>query len=76
MYVGAQTPILLQTARMKLFNPSSSVSCLVARAIMDSGSQRTYVTSRIWYQLNLPSVGAESLSDQYIWSHGDPEDSL
>ena len=29
-YVGAQTPILLQTARMKLFNPSSSVLCLVA----------------------------------------------
>ena len=28
---------------------------------MDSGSQRTYVTSRIRDQLNLPSVGAESL---------------
>ena len=28
---------------------------------MDSGSQRTYVTSHIRDQLNLPSVGAESL---------------
>ena len=28
---------------------------------MDSGSQRMYVSSRIWDQLNLPSVGTESL---------------
>ena len=61
MYVGAQTPILLQTARMQLFNPVSAKLCLVARAVLDSGSQRTYVTRRLRDRLKLPTIGTESL---------------
>ena len=38
MFVGAQTPVLLQTAWMQVFNPASAKPCLVARAVMDSGS--------------------------------------
>ena len=36
-------------------------SLVVARAIMDSGSQRTYVTSLVRGQLNLPTIRRESL---------------
>ena len=46
---------------MQLFNPATVTSRLVARAIMDSGSQRTYVTARLWDKLNLPRRGTESL---------------
>ena len=61
LYVGAQTPILLQTARLRLFKLSSGKPCIAARAIMDSGSQRTYITSRLRDQLNLSTMGTESL---------------
>ena len=61
MYIDAQTPILLQTAKMQLFNPSSPVQHLIARAVMDSGSQRTYVTNRLREQLNLRVMRRESL---------------
>lgn len=61
MYVGAQTPILLQTAKVRLKGYTSAVPYVVARAIMDSGSQRTYVTSHLRDQLNLPTIRTESL---------------
>ncbi len=61
MYAGAHTPILLQTARMQLFNPVSTRPGLVARAVMDSGSQRTYITSHLRDQLNLPRMETETL---------------
>ena len=61
MYIGAQTPVLLQTARLQLFNPSLGMPCIVARAIMDGGSQRTYITCHLRDQLNLPTMGSESL---------------
>ena len=61
LYVGSQTPALLQTAKVQLINPASTTSLVVARAIKDSGSQRTYVTSRIRSRLNLPTIRRESL---------------
>ena len=39
LYVGAQTSVLRQTAKVQLINPSSTTSIVVARAIMNSGSQ-------------------------------------
>lgn len=61
LYVGTQTPVLLQTAQLQLFNPSSKGPYAVARAIMDGGSQRTYVTCRLRDELSLPTVRTESL---------------
>ena len=61
MYVGAQNPVLLQTARMQVQHPSSSICSTATRAIMDSGSQRTYITRRLQDRLNLPVEGTESL---------------
>ena len=50
--VDSQTPILLQTARLQLYSPIDTTptappSCVEARAIMDIGSQRTYITSHL-----------------------------
>lgn len=64
MYVDSQTPILLQTAKLRLYNPTNVTTppnCIEARAIMDSGSQRTYVTSRLRESLHLPTKRTESL---------------
>ena len=64
LYVEARTPILLQTAKLRLYNlndvmfPPESVE---VRAIMDSGSQRTYVTTHVKESLHLPSKRTESL---------------
>ena len=64
LYVDAQTPVLLQTAKLQLHNldPNLSTSYHVTiRGILDSGSQRTYVRSRVKEILHLTAVRAESL---------------
>ena len=61
-YVDSQTPILLQTARLQLYNLNNVTApptCVEARAIMDSGSQRTCVTSRLRESLHLPMKRTE-----------------
>ena len=62
--VDSLTPILLQTARLQLYSPIDTMappSCIEARAIMDIGSQRTYITSRLRESLHLPTKRTESL---------------
>ena len=63
MCVDAQTPVLLQTAKLHLYNLNDAAppTCVEVRAIMDSGSQRTYVTSRVRETLRLPTKRTESL---------------
>ena len=58
---STQNSVLLQTAQLNLSNPCSSQPDTVARAIMDSGNQRTYITSRLRDELDLPVVATESL---------------
>ena len=64
MYVDAQTPKLLQTAKLHLCDPKNSATpaFVEARAIMDTGSQHTYVTRRIKQCLRLPISGIAGLS--------------
>ena len=45
--VNSQMPILLQTARIQFGNPSTEQPSMEARLILDSGSQRTYVTKQV-----------------------------
>ena len=60
-YVGSQTPILLQTAKLRLVNPNGENPETSARAILDSGSQRTYVTSNVRERLKLPAIATETI---------------
>ena len=61
MYAGTQSPVLLQTARLQLLNLSSESLTGTARAIMDTGSQRTFITCRLKEELDLPVVRKETL---------------
>ena len=61
IYVDAHTPILLQTERLNFCDTKCSAASVDARAIMDTGSQRTYVTSIVNHNLWLPISKIESL---------------
>ena len=78
MYVDAQTPILLQTAMLCLCDAKGSAcppACVEVRAIMDTGSQRTYVTSRVKQSLRLPISGIESLHIK-IFGNSEGQDTM
>ena len=49
----AKVPVLLQTARVHVFNPANPVMSMGVRLIFDSGSQRSYVTDKIKQLLSL-----------------------
>ena len=72
---NTRTSVLLQTAQLHLFNPHSTQHNTVARAIMDSGSQRTYITRRLRDELNLPAVASESLQIKTFGNATDYESS-
>ena len=48
MYVNSQTPILLQTAK-------------AVRTILNSGSQRSYVTTRVCEMLSMKKIQSETM---------------
>ena len=61
LYIGTSTPILLQTAKAVVFKPGQPGQ-LLARLILDSGSQRSYVTTRVREQLNLPTERRQTIA--------------
>ena len=62
LYVNTQTPVLLQTVKIRVYDANGSHSTLGVRALLDGGSQRTYVTSRIQKMLSLPTSHTETVS--------------
>ena len=58
---GTPAQILLQTARLELVNTQVAGTDAVARAILDSGSQRTYISSQLRERLNLPTTSTERI---------------
>ena len=61
MHVSTRMPILLQTARTRASNPHNSGLSAQVRIILDSGSQRSYVTDRLKEVLQLTSEHTESM---------------
>ena len=59
--VDSKTPILLQTARSQIGNPSMEQPLMGARLILDSGSQRTYVTKQVQNTLSLKPLRTETV---------------
>lgn len=59
--VNSQTSILLQTARIQIGNPSTEQPSMEARLILDSGSQRTYVTKQVQETLSLKPIRTETV---------------
>ena len=62
LYVSASTPVLLQTANALTFKPGYSAAKAKALLILDSGSQRTYVSARLRDHLNLPTESSQRIS--------------
>ena len=62
LYVSASTPVLLQTANALTYMPGKSAVKVKARLILDSGSQRTYVSARLREHLNLPAESSQRIS--------------
>ena len=63
MCVNSQTPVLLQTAKVYLHNSQNDNKSRVAvRLVMDSGSQRTFLTNRARQALHLNTLRSERLS--------------
>ena len=62
LYVSASTPVLLQTANALTFKPGNLAAKAKARLILDSGSQRTYVSARLRDHLNLPAESSQTIS--------------
>jgi hypothetical protein len=59
--VAGEETVLLQTANAPVINITTSKSLRVSM-ILDSGSQRTYITENLTQRLNLPIKGKEGLS--------------
>ena len=54
--------VLLQTAQAIVFNPDCPSKKLRVRIVMDTGSQKSYVTDRVSERLTLNSAGEQCLS--------------
>ncbi|XP_044165250.1 uncharacterized protein LOC122949186 [Acropora millepora] len=62
LYVNASTPILLQTAKAAIYRPGQPNEKFLARLILDTGSQRSYVTTTVKDKLRLPSERKQTIS--------------
>ena len=58
---NAKVPVLLQTARARVFKVGSPKATREVRIIFDSGSQRSYITSNVKKLLNLDSKFTETM---------------
>ena len=57
----AKVPVLLQTARVHVFNPANPVMSMGVRLIFDSGSQRSYVTDKIKQLISLDCQSVKAM---------------
>ena len=62
LYVNAATPILLQTAKAAVYKPGQPTEKFYARLILDSGSQRSYVTTSVREQLKLSTEKRQTIT--------------
>ena len=66
--------VLLQTALAEISNPRNPTLVLNARIVLDSGSQKSYLTQRVKDSLSLPVAGTQHLSiAAFGSSRGEPK---
>ena len=61
MFIDARTPVLLQTARAVVYKPGAPAVAQTTRIIFDTGSQRSYIASKVQNTLELPTECTETL---------------
>ena len=62
LWVRTDRSILLQTAKATAFNPSSPGMSQSVRVVLDTGSQRSYVTNSVKEKLSLVPEGEQCMS--------------
>ena len=62
LYVGSSRSTLLQTAQVILYNPDNKKSMLRVRAVLDTGSQRSYASDAVKEALSLKPKEKQQLS--------------
>lgn len=62
LYVSTSKNALLQTAQGIFYNPKKPSSILKVRAVLDTGSQRSYVTDTVKKALELELKKVQQLS--------------
>ena len=61
-HTDSTTPVFLQTAQAVVYNPQQPEVKVRARIILDSGSQRTYLTNNLKNILQLPTLEKKQVS--------------
>ena len=61
MYVSTKTPVLLQTVCVRVKAPDKTTPVIQTRVLLDSGSQRSYISSKLCNQLGLKENSKETL---------------
>ena len=62
LLVGARGTALLQTARVRIYDPEKPGPSVDTRAILDTGSQQSYATQRVTDALGLKAHNHQSMS--------------
>ena len=62
LLVNAKGPVLLQTAKVKLFNPDRPERTVEVRAVLDTGSQQSYTTKKVQDALTLRPLRKRDMS--------------
>ena len=73
MFISSATSIPLQTAQVLIFKTGSTEKCVKARIILDSESQRSYITNRL---TNEPSLPVECRERMLIKTFGSQDEKL
>lgn len=61
LFVSSKTPVLLQTAQATILRADTPRNSAKVRVILDSGSQRSYITNRVRNLLKLPTEETETM---------------
>ena len=60
-YVDTKTPVLLQTAKARIYNLEDPQRAQDVRILLDNGSQQSYVTEEIQHTLSLTTESVETM---------------
>ena len=62
IYVDSKTAVLLQTAQTRIYNPMNPQCSVMVRVLLDSGSQRSYITEEVMQKLGLTPMSRQIIA--------------
>ena len=71
LWINSNQGVLLQTAQVVVFNPDDPQRSKRVRVVLDSGSQRSYITERLHTELALQTKGEQSMAIVTFGSRGE-----